>query len=317
MKWVKFVKKEFSKGFTFVIVPGSSGTVRSCSIPFSATVLVLGIIIFNIYIFFGFTTQIWRIHQFRKEISLKNSRIYYLEREQREVKPALRKSFQSVNELSQLKIERVRLLGTWRAVQQKGSRITSQVSRAFVRTPPYIMKSLPEDGSVKTSLSELDHNLMQLNSFMKEESEAQQQLLSELTAYEQKLDHTPSIWPVSTSIISFFGFRFHPVYRRYILHKGIDIEAPYGSRVSAAADGIVKFAGWEEGYGNLVKINHGYGLETYYGHNSRILVHCGQTVKKGQIITISGATGVVTGPHLHYEVRINDNPVNPAMFLKN
>ena len=90
----------------------------------------------------------------------------------------------------------------------------------------------------------------------------------------------------------------------------------YGTRVRATAAGTVIFAGWEEGYGYVVKIDHDYGYETRYAHNSRLLVDVGEFVKKGQVVSISGNTGESTGAHLHYEVRINGRPVNPVPFLK-
>lgn len=100
------------------------------------------------------------------------------------------------------------------------------------------------------------------------------------------------------------------------MHEGVDLAAEYGTKVRATAAGVVSFADWEEGYGYMVKINHDYGYETCYGHNSRLLVYAGETVKKGQVISLSGNTGESTGPHLHYEVRINGKPVNPVPFLK-
>jgi murein DD-endopeptidase MepM/ murein hydrolase activator NlpD len=90
-----------------------------------------------------------------------------------------------------------------------------------------------------------------------------------------------------------------------------------GSKVKAAADGIVKTAGYMRGYGYVVIINHSYGYETLYAHNSRILVSSGQAVKKGQIISFSGNSGSSTGPHLHYEVHINGHAVNPVSFFRN
>ena len=144
----------------------------------------------------------------------------------------------------------------------------------------------------------------------------QNQLLQNLQVYERHLDRTPSIWPVYASIVSSFGRRFHPIYKRYITHKGIDLDVDYGTKVRATADGSVCFAGWEEGYGYVIKINHDYGYETCYAHNSQLLVNQGQFIKKGQVISLSGNTGESTGPHLHYEVRINNKPVNPVLFLK-
>ncbi len=123
--------------------------------------------------------------------------------------------------------------------------------------------------------------------------------------------------PVNGRISSDFGNRFHPIDRKIKFHSGIDIAVPKDTPVGAAADGIVKFAGWEGGYGNLVIIEHPDGSETRYGHNDKLLVVEGQSVAAGDVISLSGSTGKSTGPHLHFEVRVNGEAVNPRKFLSN
>src|SRR3954454_14299889 len=124
---------------------------------------------------------------------------------------------------------------------------------------------------------------------------------------------TPSssgfIWPVSAPITSPFGMRWGT------LHPGIDLGAPYGSAIQAAASGTVVWCGWMSGYGNLVMIDHGGGIATAYGHQSRIAVGCNQQVSQGQVIGYVGSTGYSTGPHLHFEVRLNGTPVDPLGYL--
>ncbi len=125
----------------------------------------------------------------------------------------------------------------------------------------------------------------------------------------------PSIWPVRGQITAGFGQREDPFSGEDAIHKGIDISVPFGTRVEAAADGIVLEAGPESGYGNEILIDHGYGLTTKYGHLSRIFVVVGQVLKRGQVIGAVGMTGKTTGPHLHYEVHVKDAPVNPTKYL--
>jgi murein DD-endopeptidase MepM/ murein hydrolase activator NlpD len=122
-------------------------------------------------------------------------------------------------------------------------------------------------------------------------------------------------FPVAASITSRFGPRVHPIlgYRRF--HSGMDFGASYGSTIRAADSGRVIFSGWYGGYGNAVIIDHGGGLTTLYAHSSRLLVREGQTVQRGQSIAAVGSTGLSTGPHLHFEVRRNGSPVDPAQFL--
>jgi murein DD-endopeptidase MepM/ murein hydrolase activator NlpD len=118
--------------------------------------------------------------------------------------------------------------------------------------------------------------------------------------------------PVSGLQTSGFGMRMHPILRRRRMHNGIDFGAAHGTPIHAAAAGIVIAASYGKGYGNMVMLDHGGGISTVYGHCSRILVKEGQRIDRGQRIALVGSTGLATGPHLHWEVRINGKPVNPA-----
>jgi murein DD-endopeptidase MepM/ murein hydrolase activator NlpD len=115
---------------------------------------------------------------------------------------------------------------------------------------------------------------------------------------------------------SYFGMRTDPFTGRRAFHSGLDFAGKMGSDVMAVAAGVVTYAGKRSGYGNLVEINHGNGYSTRYGHNSKILVSVGQTVKKGQIIAKMGSTGRSTGPHVHFEVLINGHAVNPKRYIQ-
>ena len=126
-------------------------------------------------------------------------------------------------------------------------------------------------------------------------------------------------WPVPgyTRITSNYGMRVHPITGQYKLHTGIDISAPMGANFIAANDGIVIKAGMNTAYGNMVIIDHGGGISTLYAHGSEILVEVGQTVKRGDAILKVGSTGYSTGPHAHFEVRINGETTNPLPYITN
>lgn len=123
------------------------------------------------------------------------------------------------------------------------------------------------------------------------------------------------IWPVQGKISSYYGWREHPIYKERLFHTGIDIAVPYGTPIYAAAAGVVEYSGWSEGYGNLVIIRHRDNSQTYYGHNLKLLVRKDEQVKQGKVIAFSGNSGASTGPHLHFEIRIDNRHVDPLRYL--
>jgi len=123
-------------------------------------------------------------------------------------------------------------------------------------------------------------------------------------------------WPASGPITDPFGMRMHPITHQWKMHSGMDIGAPMGSTITAAAGGKIIYAGWEGGYGNTIIIDHGGNTSTLYGHCSQLFVSEGQEVQRGQAIGAVGSTGESTGPHLHFEIRINGVPVDPAPRLR-
>ena len=122
----------------------------------------------------------------------------------------------------------------------------------------------------------------------------------------------PSIWPTNGVVSSPYGLRWGGT----DFHPGIDIANDMGTPIVATADGVVEYAGWNSGgYGNMVDINHGNGIMTRYGHASQVVVSAGQYVRRGQLIAYMGSTGFSTGPHVHYEVHVNGQRVNPISYL--
>jgi murein DD-endopeptidase MepM/ murein hydrolase activator NlpD len=126
----------------------------------------------------------------------------------------------------------------------------------------------------------------------------------------------PTVWAHLGKINNEFGFRRNPFGgRNYEFHAGMDIDGERGDSVMAPANGTIIKAGWQGGYGNMIEIDHGNGLTTRYGHLSKVEIQVGDTVQRGQLIGLVGSTGRSTGPHLHYELRLNDKSINPRLLL--
>ena len=142
-------------------------------------------------------------------------------------------------------------------------------------------------------------------------------LEQKFVAQSQLLSSTPSIAPVHGILTDGFGGRSDPFTGEPGTHNAIDISSAVGQAVRAPADGIVVKSEWANGYGNVIYISHGYGFSTRYGHLSSFAVRPGQRIKRGDILGHVGSTGRSTGPHLHYEVRVNNNPVNPLEYILN
>jgi murein DD-endopeptidase MepM/ murein hydrolase activator NlpD len=136
------------------------------------------------------------------------------------------------------------------------------------------------------------------------------------TADWLRANSAPNLWPVEGSVTGGFGERIDPFNGEGAFHSGIDIAAAYGQSVIAPADGVVVFADFLGGYGRAVVIDHGRGVSTRYGHLANFAVAAGQHIHRGDTVGYVGLSGRSTGPHLHYEVRINDVPVNPHKYLR-
>ena len=160
---------------------------------------------------------------------------------------------------------------------------------------------LPNLGALKQDASQLELRLRRLDQYYMERT--------------NQLAAMPSTWPVHGYVTGGFGMRQDPLDGEGEFHVGVDISSPYGTKVLAPADGIVIFAEPRAGYGNVIVIDHGFGITTRYGHLSAFKVKEGQRVKRGDVIGYVGSTGHSTGAHLHYEIRIHDNPVNPLKYM--
>jgi len=166
------------------------------------------------------------------------------------------------------------------------------------------------------------NTLNNLSSRMKAQNTSYNEIDKLVSNKEILLSHTPAIQPVSNKelsrLASGFGHRVDPIYKTVKMHAGLDFAAPQGTPIYATADGVVTTAGnTNNGYGNHVVINHGYGYETLYGHMVKVKARSGESVKRGEVIGWVGSTGKSTGPHCHYEVHKNGQKINPIYFFYN
>ncbi|HHW41050.1 MAG TPA: peptidoglycan DD-metalloendopeptidase family protein [Syntrophomonadaceae bacterium] len=223
---------------------------------------------------------------------------------------------QDVRLMKELAAERDAIEKTKRELEAKRNRVAS----------------LQESTRAKqTYLAARSEDRKQLLNQLETQREAYERALDELEATSRQLaqliqqlqSRNPSprkgtgrfIWPASGPITSNYGMRYHPILHQNRMHTGIDIGAPAGAKVAAADGGTVIYTGWMGGYGQVVVIDHGGGISTLYAHLSSINVGTGSTVQQGQTVGRVGSTGWSTGPHLHFEVRVNGNPQNPLSYL--
>ncbi|MCD6326949.1 M23 family metallopeptidase [bacterium] len=171
-------------------------------------------------------------------------------------------------------------------------------------------------GEQKALLDELSVEMGMLDATLDEQDVRAEALLSYLGRHRKLLNSMPSITPIEGGwMSSAFGTRLDPFTHKRTFHHGVDIACPKGTPIHATADGIVTKVKWCSGWGHAIEIDHGNGFSTWYAHCHKIIAQRGDHLKRGDVIALVGSTGRSTGPHLHYEVRINGKPQNPAQYM--
>ena len=303
-------------GFTIMLVP-RRGSIKRLSVPWLGVIGLILICSIIGYLGFDYVHKLsdtkFQSISIRK---LEAKRTRY-EAENRVIKPALNSEANTQALKKDLQNIMVSLNTVYTSLRHKAP--NHLASRGGIRYPaPY---KLPDtviaaaDGEVSL-LDTLTANTDSLDQEINRQLKQARKLKEQLLAYERQLDHTPNIWPVRGRLTSDFGGRTDPFTKRFSFHHGIDLATNTGTLVHTAADGVIVSAGWRSGYGLAVEIKHGYGYITLYGHNSKLLVEAGETVKKGQTIALVGSTGRSSGSHCHFEIWINGNKVNPLTYLK-
>ena len=184
-------------------------------------------------------------------------------------------------------------------------------------SPSDIREKLKEREDEKALILQMRSDIERLQSEAVSSEESLSQLLRLLLVKKQLLAHTPSIWPVQGWLTSVFGFRTHPLTGLSQMHEGLDIANRVGTTIIAPASGIVSDIETDQLFGKIVVISHGFGITTCYAHLHKVFVKLNQRVERGDKIAELGMSGNATGPHLHYEVRINNIPANPVQYILN
>lgn len=295
--WIMPGKKK-SK-FTIMVIPHSEDTPLVFKLPITVLQLVGVILLAMVMLGISFTTRyidmvksLDELDALRQENLIKSGQIELLAKETQ----TLLEKFEEIKELE----ERLRLL--------TDDEVTNEAMESFDNNIFLTNRGV-------TSLERANRSLNHINTQLPHKTENMTGILSDIEENNRRLSATPSGWPTRGRITSPFGYRRNPVNGRMHHHTGIDIANSTGTPIYATANGTVSVAAYRGGYGNLIIIEHGYGYSTYYAHLSRISVRPFQQVSRGQLIGYMGSTGQSTGPHLHYEVRVRGNPVNPRNYL--
>jgi murein DD-endopeptidase MepM/ murein hydrolase activator NlpD len=219
--------------------------------------------------------------------------------------------------INELKVD-ARKVRIKRTLLENKTREIKGLARVFAKEKSEISVSVVEKNKLYKSLKQRRREYeAQVSEIEKSSKDLEVMILKKIAARKggKVLGSGKMAWPVKGRITSRFGYRRHPLWGGRHFHTGLDIAAKYGKAVKSADSGEVIFAGWWDGYGKAVVVDHGRKSTTVYAHLSRIYKKVGAIVAKGQVIGLVGSTGYSTGPHLHFEVRKNGKPVNPTKFL--
>lgn len=223
---------------------------------------------------------------------------------------------QDVQLVNQVKDEKNFITNKQNELTQQKAVVTQLTGQALLKQQQVESRKREKEAIMRAAMSEKDEAEKSYQDLLETSRQIENMLRGGNYQYSGSVIGTGAmIWPAAGPVTSPFGWRTHPIFGTGRFHSGIDIGASYGDTVVAADNGIVVYADWMGGYGKAVMVDHGSGVVTLYGHNSEILVAPGQSVGKGQAISRVGSTGYSTGPHLHFEVRRNGEPVNPMGYL--
>ncbi len=310
MKGFSHLSAKEQKKLSFIIISSKTHKKIQFSIPqwlvITSSILIVALII-------GTANFSYRLIITNQELTHVNQELYQLAEEnniQADEIVYLRTKSTTIEEklagLNELQNQVLNMVGLEAKTDEPKMISTFLVSRSDQRT-----SINPED--------DFDYELEMelLNELIEKQREGMEQLIVDVEKQMKYIDSQPNLMPATGRITSPYGYRISPINRRREFHSGIDIANKSNTDVVAAGSGIVTFAGYNGAYGRMVIISHGYGYTSVYAHNNKLLISVGDKVNKGDVIAKMGSTGRSTGPHLHFEIRVNGQAVDPNTILEN
>lgn len=309
-------KKGHNYDYTIKLIPGNGGTVRNIHLTSNlfkygivslivSALLLIAVFCFAGYTFFSNKVDKQTIEDLQNANAIQQEKLTELAQKATQLQDSLDKLNAAEKELKSLSNVDAQTTDDSSAGQNADANADANGGQGGPVIAPDVQNLAEVLDNLEKRVAIHQENIENLRQALVTQRK-QQSFISE------KSITTPLGMPVNGPISSPYGFRWNGT----DFHPGVDIAVDYGSPIRATADGVVTTAGWNSGgYGNMVDIDHGNGIVTRYGHASSVVVSAGQHVKRGQVIAYVGSTGFSTGPHVHYEVRVNDRPVNPASYF--
>jgi hypothetical protein len=326
---------EPDRRYTFLLVPDhGSGRVRQVSLSLSTLrrwalvgAVVIGLLISATLGLFRTLPRAWQFSALESENLVLKGELREIEAQLEDLEAVLRRLRLYDAQLQET--TEARLFPGWGPLDEEDAALLGQSGDTAEEEPYWEgeegdpMEEIPEDptalaadlrpvqawASEVGARAELMHRLLvEVEPRLSLLAEEMEDMFSLQSAY-------PQVWPVAGQLTSGFGYRRSPISRVRKFHRGIDVSAPRGARVFAVAPGVVRLSQYVSGYGRMVILDHGYGIQTRYAHNTSLLVRAGDWVEVGGVIATVGSTGQSTGPHLHFEVLMDGQPVDPLNHL--
>ncbi|SDK21840.1 M23 family metallopeptidase [Natronincola ferrireducens] len=307
MEKLRHLAKPKKKRLTFMIIPNSTGKIVEFTIPSWIPIFLL--ISFTLSIVSTVVTS-GTLHHTTLQLHTAEDSLSLLQgenkRQAEEITALTLRSAEIENQLlglNDLKIHVLDMVG----LDNKGTLINNEES-FFMATRS--LQTLP------LSMDDYETSMTYLEALIEEQKETMSKLIVDVEKQLDYLDALPNLIPAAGRITSPFGYRISPINRRREFHRGIDIANQTNTNIVAAGSGVVTYSGYNGSYGRMIIIAHGNGYTTVYAHNRENLVEVGQRVNKGDVIAKMGSTGRSTGPHVHFEIRLHGNPIDPKDLLE-